>query len=117
MSPQKLRSKERITCAKFQKIWSKNSTTFGLGFAGTGVQFYTSVPHESVSFTQKRQFDKKGLYKRPKRFLLRQKMLHFHTYEMAESLINSIVKLTLKNLVISLFVIKNLFINVLMNIS
>ena len=37
VSAVKLRLRERITCGKFQKIWSKNSTTFGLGFAGTGV--------------------------------------------------------------------------------
>ena len=44
---------------KVSKNLVENSTTFGLGFAGTEVQFHTSVPLESVSFTKKRQLTKK----------------------------------------------------------
>ena len=32
-----LRLEERITCAKFQKIWPYKNTKVGVGFAGTGV--------------------------------------------------------------------------------
>ena len=43
---QKLRSEERITCAKFQKNWSNNSTIFLLEFAGTGGNlFYNIIPY------------------------------------------------------------------------
>ena len=32
-----LRLEERITCAKFQKIWPYKNTKVGVGFAGTAV--------------------------------------------------------------------------------